>query len=136
MRDRKNPFTLITHSVKVSVLPTYLPHQSSPTNNLYVWAYHIVIENQGAQTVQLLSRYWRITDALGRVQEVRGGGVVGEQPTLHPGTKFEYTSCVTLPLPSGVMTGSYFLKNPSDEAIEIKIPLFSLDSPAALRTLH
>lgn len=129
-------FIQTTHAIRVSVLPMYLQNQSSPSENVYVWAYHISIENKGAQTFQLLSRYWKITDAMGRIQEVRGGGVVGEQPILKPGDVFEYTSSVRLNLPSGVMGGSYHMKSPTGESIEVAVPLFSLDSPEASKTIH
>src|SRR5690349_22802887 len=81
-----------TRSIKVTVKPFYLEDQSSPGDNHYVWAYHVRIENHGGETVQLRRRHWRITDGLGRVQEVRGPGVVGEQPVLQPGGTYEYTS--------------------------------------------
>jgi len=80
-----------TRSIKVTVEPFYLEDQSSPVEDHYVWAYHVRIENRGRETVQLRSRYWRITDNRGQVQEVRGPGVVGEQPVLRPGESFEYT---------------------------------------------
>ena len=80
-------YSEVTRSIKVVVNPTYLEDQSSPIENRYVWAYHVRIENQGAETVQLRRRHWRITDAQGRVQDVRGAGVVGEQPVLAPGAK-------------------------------------------------
>ena len=89
-----------TRSIRVTVEPIYLDDQSAPEDNHYVWAYHVRIENEGQQTVQLLNRYWQITDALGQVQEVRGAGVVGEQPVLEPGGSFEYTSGTPLPTPS------------------------------------
>lgn len=129
-------FSQTTHAIRVSVLPIYLQNQSNPCENLFVWAYHICIENKGTQTFQLLTRYWKITDALGRIQEVRGDGVVGEQPILRPGEIFEYTSSVSLNLPSGVMVGSYQMQNPSGESIEIAVPLFSLDSLEAQNTVH
>jgi ApaG protein len=129
-------FIQTTHAISVSVLPMYLQNQSRPNDNVFVWAYHICIENKGAQTFQLLSRYWKITDALGRTQEVRGGGVVGEQPILKPGDIFEYTSSVTLNLPSGVMAGSYHMKSPTGEFIDVAVPLFSLDSPETSVTIH
>ncbi len=94
-----------TRSIAITVKPFYLEDQSSPSENQYVWAYHVVIENGGAETVQLLNRYWRITDAGGRVQEVRGAGVVGEQPVIKPGESFEYTSASPLATPSGIMVG-------------------------------
>jgi len=129
-------FTQTTHTIRVSVLPVYLQHQSNPCDNVFVWAYHICLENKGNQTFQLLSRYWKITDAYGRIQEVRGDGVIGEQPVLHPGETFEYTSSVTLNLPSGVMVGSYEMQSPTGETIEVAVPLFSLDSPEIQRTVH
>jgi ApaG protein len=96
-----------TRSIKVTVKPFYLEDQSSPAENHYVWAYHVRIENQGPEIVQLRRRHWRITDGLGRVQEVRGPGVVGEQPVLKPGEAYEYTSGTPLSTPSGIMVGSY-----------------------------
>jgi ApaG protein len=122
-------YSAVTHSIKVTVKPVYLEDQSSPTENHYVWAYHVRIENQGEETVHLRSRYWRITDALGRLQEVRGAGVVGEQPVLKPGEAFEYTSGTPLPTPSGIMTGTYEMERDSGDRFDIKIPAFSLDSP-------
>lgn len=118
-----------TRSIKVTVKPFYLEDQSSPTENHYVWAYHVLIENQGPETVQLRRRHWRITDGLGRVQEVRGPGVVGEQPTLAPGETFEYTSGTPLTTPSGIMVGSYDMETPAGESFAIAVPAFSLDSP-------
>ena len=135
-RKAEPAYTQVTHAVHVSVLPIYLKNQSRPYDNVYVWAYHICIENKGDETFQLLSRYWKITDALGRIQEVRGSGVIGEQPILHPGKTFEYTSSVTLSLPSGVMVGSYQIQSLSGKNIDIAIPLFSLDSPHETRTVH
>lgn len=122
-------YTKTTHGIKVTVIPTYLDYQSSPENAHFVWAYTIQIENMGAETVQLISRYWHITDALGRVQEVRGDGVVGKQPTLKPGEAFKYTSGTSLATSSGIMGGRYQLKTSSGEGFEIEIPSFSLDSP-------
>src|SRR5690606_8880306 len=101
---------------------------SSPGDNHYVWAYRVRIENHGDQTVQLLRRHWKITDAMGRVQEVQGSGVVGEQPVLHPGDAYEYTSGTPLPTPSGIMVGSYQMEA-DGERFDIGIPAFSLDSP-------
>ena len=129
-------FTQTTNTIRVSVLPVYLQNQSNPPDNVFVWAYHICIENKGSETFQLLSRYWKITDAQGKVQEVQGTGVIGEQPVLHPGDTFEYTSSVSLTLPSGVMGGRYEMQSPKGETIEVAIPLFSLDSPEAQRTVH
>jgi len=118
-----------THSIRVTVEPMYLEEQSSPSDNHYVWAYHVRIENTGGNTVQLLTRHWKITDSLGRVQEVRSAGVVGEQPVLPPGEAFEYTSGTPLPTPSGIMVGSYGMEAESGQRFDVAIPAFSLDSP-------
>ncbi|MGE5146821.1 MAG: Co2+/Mg2+ efflux protein ApaG [Candidatus Eiseniibacteriota bacterium] len=126
----------ITRSIKITVKPVYLEDQSSPSENHYVWAYHIRIENEGSRTVQLLNRYWRITDANGRTQEVRGAGVVGEQPVLRPGETFEYTSGTPLSTPTGFMAGTYEMEASDGERFNVKVPLFSLDSPYQTRQLH
>jgi ApaG protein len=118
-----------TRAIKVVVKPMFLEDQSSPADNHYVWAYHVRIENRGAETVQLRRRHWRITDARGRLQEVRGPGVVGEQPVLNPGEAFEYMSGTPLPTPSGIMVGSYEMETRDGATFEVAIPAFSLDSP-------
>jgi ApaG protein len=129
-------YSEVTRSIKVVVNPTYLEDQSSPIENRYVWAYHVRIENQGAETVQLRRRHWRITDAQGRVQDVRGAGVVGEQPVLAPGQSFEYTSGTPLATPSGIMVGTYEMELPTGERFAVAIPAFSLDSPHQPRRLN
>ena len=121
--------TQTTRSITITVMPTYLDDQSSPEESHYVWKYHIRIENHGDDTVQLRTRYWRITDSMGRVQEVRGAGVVGEQPVLGPGESYEYTSGTPLPTPSGIMVGTYQMESQSGEKFEVDVPAFSLDSP-------
>jgi ApaG protein len=119
-----------THDITITVNPYYLEDQSSPDQSHYVWAYHVRIENNGARTVQLRNRYWQITDSRGRIQEVRGAGVVGEQPVLRPGDSFEYTSGTPLPTPSGIMCGSYQMEaSETGERFDVTIPSFSLDSP-------
>ena len=118
-----------TRAITVIVRPTYLEDQSSPGEGHYVWAYRVRIENHGEETVQLLRRHWRITDAMGRVQEVKGPGVVGEQPVLEPGGSYEYTSGTPLSTPSGFMVGSYEMESAKGEKFDIAIPAFSLDSP-------
>ena len=125
----KGRYSAITRQISVTVSPTYLEDQSTPENSNFVWAYHVVIENRGSETVQLQSRHWRITDARGEVHEVRGPGVVGEQPRLEPGEVFEYTSAVPLTTPSGIMTGSYQMETRHGESFDVEIPAFSLDSP-------
>ena len=122
-------YEAITDEIKVTVRPVYLEAQSEPDENHFVWAYHVRIENLGARAVQLRNRYWRITDARGRVQEVRGPGVVGEQPMLKSGEVFEYTSGTPLTTPSGVMVGAYEMEAPDGNLFEVAVPAFSLDSP-------
>lgn len=126
----------ITRDIEVTVKPQFVPERSSPQNGYYFWAYTIEIANHGPDTVQLKTRYWRITDQLGRVQEVRGPGVVGEQPVLAPGESFEYTSGVPLPTPSGFMVGSYGMIGSRGEAFDIDVPAFSLDAPGSERVIN
>ena len=118
-----------TRSIAITVKPFYLDEQSEPDEEHYVWAYRVNIENAGDETVQLLNRHWRITDKLGRLQEVKGSGVVGEQPVLNPGDSFEYTSGTPLTTPSGIMVGTYEMENDTGERFDVEIPAFSLDSP-------
>ena len=125
-----------TRSIKITVQPIYLEEQSSPTEDHYVWAYHVRIENRGGETVQLRRRHWRITDGRGHMQEVRGPGVVGEQPVLAPGESFEYTSGTPLPTPSGIMVGTYEMETKNGESFLVHIPAFSLDSPHQPVQLH
>jgi ApaG protein len=129
-------YTHTTRDIRISVEPYYLDDQSSPSDDHYVWAYHVKIENVGQVTVQLLNRHWRITDAMGRVQEVRGAGVVGEQPVLDPGESFEYTSGTPLATPSGIMVGTYEMQTNGGERFDVDIPAFSLDSPHQPVQLH
>src|SRR6202161_1507433 len=130
------PYRAITRGIAVSVEPTYLEANSSPGNGQYFWAYRVTIENQGRETVQLRSRHWMITNARGELNEVRGPGVVGEQPVLKPGESFEYTSGVPLPTPSGFMAGSYGMVTQGGEQFDIVIPAFSLDGPEAKRVIN
>ena len=128
MADRK-PYTAITRNIAVSVEITYLEANSSPDDAQYVWAYRITIENQGKETVQLLSRHWMITNSRGELTEVKGPGVIGEQPVLQPGENFVYTSGAPLNTPSGMMGGSYLMETERGERFDIEIPTFSLDRP-------
>ncbi len=118
-----------TREIRISVKPIYLEDQSEPSEGHFVWAYQIRIENLGEETVQLRNRYWRITDNLGRTQEVRGPGVVGKQPVLQPGDVFEYASGTPLNTPSGIMVGRYEMCTDSGHLFDVDIPAFSLDSP-------
>jgi len=122
-------YNATTESIRVTVKPVYLEDQSTPIENHFVWAYRVQIENTGTETVQLLNRHWRITDSLGRHQEVHGAGVVGEQPTLAPGESFEYTSGTPLTTPSGIMVGTYEMERADGHRFSVAIPAFSLDSP-------
>lgn len=123
-------YSEITRSIKVTVRPFYLDQHSDPVNSHFVWAYHVVIANEGGETVQLRNRHWRITDENGRLQEVRGPGVVGEQPVLQPGQSFEYTSSCPLTTPSGFMVGDYEMETQGGENFLVRVPAFSLDLPA------
>lgn len=126
-------YTRTTNKIKVTVNPVYLDDQSDPEEHHYVWAYTITLENMGDTTVQLVNRYWHITDANGSVQEVRGSGVIGEQPVLQSGDNFQYTSGAALRTPSGVMVGNYEMTTEEGDRFFIDIPLFSLDSPDQLK---
>lgn len=122
-------YQAITDFIRVTVHPSFLESQSQPENQKFVWAYTIGVENLGVETVTLLTRHWIITDGLGRRQDVRGDGVVGEQPTLQPGQRFEYTSGCPLNTPSGMMTGTYGMITAAGRKFDVTIPAFSLDSP-------
>jgi len=129
-------YTAVTRDIRVTVRPAYLDDQSAPNDNHFVWAYHVTIENMGRETVQLRSRHWRITDARGELHEVRGAGVIGEQPVLEPGYVFDFSICTTRAPPRGIMNGSYQMENERGEAFDIEIPAFSLDSPYQPIRLH
>ncbi len=129
-------YNAVTRLISVTVTPYFIEDQSDPEDNHFVWAYKVDIENTGRETVQLISRYWHITDANGQVQEVRGDGVVGEQPVLRPGESFEYTSGTPLSTPSGIMVGRYQMETKGGEEFEIEIPAFSLDSPYQRTSLN
>lgn len=131
-----NMYERVTRGIRVAVTPAYLDDQSDPDEGHYLWSYKVTIENRGPESVQLVSRYWHITDAQGRVQEVKGVGVVGAQPVLEPGQKFEYTSGCPLPTASGFMRGRYQMRASSGEAFEAEIPAFVLESPHEHRQIH
>jgi ApaG protein len=126
----------ITRNIQVTVEPRYLEHESRPIEGRYFWAYTIEIVNMGPETVQLQSRYWQITDETGRREEVTGAGVVGEQPVLEPGQRFEYTSGCPLSTPSGLMVGTYQMVSETGELFSVQIPAFSLDSPHVRRIVN
>ena len=129
-------YRAVTRNIEVVVEPFYMDERSEPAENRFVWAYRITIANGSDEHVQLLSRYWHITDANGQVEEVRGPGVVGEQPELDPGDSYQYTSGCPLTTPSGIMVGRYTMRNVAGEMFEVAIPAFSLDVPNAARSLN
>ncbi len=135
-RPAQGVYEAVTRGVLVRVWPTFLPAHSDPAAGKYMWAYRVEIENRGAETCQLVSRHWIITDARGQVEEVKGDGVVGEQPTLQPGEGFVYTSGCPLPTPSGAMRGSYQMVTAAGERFDAIIPEFSLHLPDAARRLN
>ena len=128
-------YRAVIRQIEVTVEPNFLPERSVEGGQ-YFWSYTIVITNTGEETVQLRTRHWIITDASGHSQEVRGEGVVGEQPVLAPGERFEYTSGVPLPTASGFMSGRYQMVSESGEQFEIDVPAFSLDSSDGKRVLN
>ena len=129
-------YQLETRRIRVSVTPAYLQDQSDPEDDRYVWSYTVTIENRGKEPVKLLSRYWNIIDGQGRVQEVRGAGVVGAQPVIGPGESFEYTSGCPLETATGTMSGRYQMLSASGESFEAEIPAFLLESPYERRQIH
>ena len=129
-------YRAVTRGIEVTVEPYYLEEQSDPDENRPVWGYRIVIANNSATGVQLRSRYWKITDENGVVDEVRGDGFVGEQSVVGPGDTYEYSSGCPLDAPSGVMVGSYQMQSDDGELFDVEIPAFSLDMPGLIRTLN
>ena len=123
----------MSHSINVDVDTLYIESESSPVNSQYVFAYTITITNDGTEAAKLMTRHWVITDANGQVEEVRGDGVVGEQPYLKPGEGFQYTSGAVLKTPVGTMSGSYQMVADNGSNFDAEIPEFILSSP---RTLH
>ena len=119
----------LTRGVRVKVQSEYSPDKSVPSKNQWFFLYTVTIANEGSDTVQLLTRHWLITDGTGRIEEVRGPGVVGKQPTLKPGDSFEYTSGCPLPTPFGVMEGTYQMVTQNGERFDAKIAPFTLSEP-------
>lgn len=129
-------YSLTTRAIRVSVEPFYVADQSEPEKARWVFGYRVRIENEGGESVQLLTRHWKITDGRGRVVEVKGEGVVGEQPLLEPGEAFQYTSGTPLPTPTGIMAGSYQMVTNTGERFDVTIPAFSLDAPGVRRAVN
>jgi ApaG protein len=124
------PFAQTTRDITVRVAVSFLPEQSEPERGRWFWAYHIRIENEGEEPVQLLTRRWLITDGRGVQHRVEGEGVVGEQPVVRPGKAFDYVSGCPLPTPTGAMEGSYQMVGPTGETFNIAVPRFTLLAPA------
>ncbi len=122
----------LTRGIRVTVRPEYLPSHSQPRDGLWMFAYHIRVANEGDETVQLVSRHWHITDGNGKVEEVRGPGVVGEQPVLGPGERFEYTSGCPLGTPVGTMHGTYQMVTAAGDRFDAKIDPFLLAEPLSV----
>jgi ApaG protein len=129
-------YEAVTHGIRIKVEPHYLEEQSSPDESYFFWAYTIEIANEGNSVVQLKTRHWRITDARGKTEEVRGPGVVGKTPVLDPGESFTYTSGCPLGTSSGIMVGSYQMQLQDGSLIDVAVPAFSLDSPFATRSMN
>jgi len=125
-----------TKKINITVNPYFLDDQSEPEDEHFVWAYKVTIDNQSNEKVQLKNRYWKIIDSNGSEHEVRGEGVVGEQPILNPGEKFEYTSGTPLSTPSGFMEGYYEMETTEGKTFDAIIPQFSLDSPFIKNNLN
>lgn len=122
----------MTHDIRVSVKPAYIAQQSQPAEHRFVYAYTITIENEGDSAAQLIGRHWVIRDEAEKKQEIRGIGVVGEQPYLPPGQQFTYTSGVILDTQTGIMEGSYQMKADDGKLFDVTIPAFALVPPHAI----
>jgi len=129
-------YSRVTKDIQITVEPEFVPERSDADEATFFWAYTVEIANQGSKTVQLTARHWKIIDSNGRHEEVRGPGVVGEQPVLKPGESFRYTSGCPLTTPSGIMTGTYRMVDDKGDVFEAEIPVFSLDSPYVARVLN
>lgn len=129
-------YSRVTNDIQITVMPQFVSERSDADEATFFWAYTVEIANCSAHTVQLTARHWKITDANGRLEEVRGPGVVGEQPVLKPGERFRYTSGCPLTTPSGIMTGTYRMVNEKGDIFDAEIPAFSLDSPYVTRVLN
>ena len=128
--------TLITEEISVKVAPEYIGGQIDNDQTIFTWAYHITIENNSANTVQIINRQWIVVDENGKSEEVSGSGVVGQQPIITSFNKFEYSSGIQLNTSSGIMSGHFSMRRSDDKIIQVKIPSFSLDIPLPIDTIH
>lgn len=124
------PYIAITNGVQITVWPEFIDSKVTAIGDLFVWAYHVRIDNKTSESIQLINRYWRITDEKGAVQEVNGEGVVGEQPKIAADNFYQYSSGVHLRHPSGIMNGRYQMESASGKVFDVEIPTFSLDVPS------
>lgn len=131
-----NPYVETTKDIHISVWPEFVDSKSSIIGNLFIWAYHIRIDNKSSEEIKITHRYWRITDEKGSVQEINGEGVIGEQPIIKSNDSYQYSSGVHLRHPSGIMTGHYKVQKTSGEYFNIKIPVFSLDTPSVKSVIN
>ncbi len=129
-------YRAVTQDIEVEVEPFYMEDKSEPAEQRFFWGYRVTISNNSQREVQLLTRYWRITDGRGRVEEVSGPGVVGEQPELAPGDSYQYTSGCPLSTPSGFMVGRYTMRVGETDFLDVAIPAFSLDVPGGRRSIN
>ena len=126
-----------TNGIEVAVIPQYVSSQiSKEEGSFFSWDYHVEIINKSDETIQLINRYWRVIDEVGEMQEIKGLGIVGDQPILAPNDNFKYSSGINLRYPSGIMSGSYGIKKSNGEIISVAIPAFSLDVPSLKHTIH
>ncbi|MBM4250808.1 MAG: Co2+/Mg2+ efflux protein ApaG [Deltaproteobacteria bacterium] len=125
-------YSQITNAIEVTVQPAFLTDHSQPESGVYVWTYEVTISNHSTASVRLLRRHWRITNAFGQTTDVKGDGVVGNQPLIPPGATFNYSSFANLPTASGIMVGTYDMTSENGDLIIVAIPAFSLDSPDQL----
>ena len=136
-RQRRSPvYEAKTRDILVRVVADYLPGQSDPIEHRFAWSYTIEIENHGLETVQLVSRHWSITDGYNQTEEVKGVGVVGEQPRLKPREAFRYTSGCPLTTPTGAMSGRYQMLTDEGDVFDVEIPAFSLHLPDAHKKMN
>ena len=126
------PYISENDNIKITVWPEFIDSKSSIIGDLFIWAYHVRIENNSKQKIKLVNRYWKIIDEKGLIQEVSGEGVIGEQPIINIGSSYQYSSGVHLRYPSGIMTGHYEMVSQDEnlKTFKVKIPTFSLDVPS------
>lgn len=127
------PHAATTRGVTVRVAVTFLPEQSDPENGRWFWSYHIRLENDGPQTVQLMTRHWVIIDGRGTTNDVQGDGVVGDQPIIRPGASFDYVSGCPLTTSTGAMHGSFGMVCDDGSSFDAEIPSFALNAPVSAR---